>query len=196
MSTWLTIGFCSVIVVMLVDFWRRGGSVPQGPAILTMVGIAGTFLGIALGLAHFNTADITGSIPRLIDGMKVAVWASFAGVLSAIVLKYRDSLLAGTSSTGDRSEYSEPQTIDALLDLIGTDQHTSLLSELKLLRRDVGERISRIEHSLEFFTERLALQNAKALVEALRENGVLNTLPAGEDTTKIGARRKEHVESP
>jgi hypothetical protein len=193
-STWLTIGFCLVIVVMLIDFWRRGGAIPQGPAILTMVGIAGTFLGIALGLAHFNTADITGSIPRLIDGMKIAVWASFAGVVSAILLKYRDSLLAARLANDYEIDGSPPQNIDALRDLIGTDEHTSLLSELKLLRRDVGERISRIEHSLEFFPERVARQNAKALVEALQESAVIAPITDGSHEADEYAR-KGHVES-
>jgi hypothetical protein len=159
--------FCFIILVLFVDFWRRGGAVPQGPAILTMVGICGTFLGIAVGLSTFDAGDITGSVPRLIDGMKIAVWASFAGVLTAIVLKYRDALLE--SEPPAAQEEGESSDLEGLRELIGTGEHTSLLSELKLLRRDLGERITRIERSLEFFTERFARQNAKAIAEALKE---------------------------
>jgi hypothetical protein len=186
-----------VIVVMLIDFWRRGGTVPQGPAILTMVGIAGTFLGIALGLVRFNTADITGSIPRLIEGMKIAVWASFAGVLSAIVLKYRDALLPPAGfETESGVEGTASEEIHALRDLIGADEHTSLLTELKLLRRDLGERISRIEHSLEFFPERVARQNTKALIQARK--GTDAPVPATSDnnsSSRDDRLREGHVES-
>lgn len=165
----LTAGVCLVILILFADFWRRGGTVPQGPAILTMVGIAGTFLGIAIGLSTFNTSDITASIPRLIEGMKVAVWASFAGVVTAIALKYRDAMLESRMESLRPGGESAGE-IDDLRELIGTGEHTSLLSELKLLRRDLGERITRIERSLEFFTERFARQNAKAIVEALKES--------------------------
>jgi membrane associated rhomboid family serine protease len=128
LTTLFTLGFCLVIVGLFVDFWRRRGSVPAGSAILTMVGIAGTFFGIAIGLAHFNTADIGTSTTRLIEGMKIAVWASFAGVLTAVVLKYRDALVAAKnleSNTGD--ETSPSDEIAALRELIGTSEHTSLL---------------------------------------------------------------------
>jgi hypothetical protein len=88
------------------------------------------------------------------------------------------------------------EEIHALRDLIGADEHTSLLTELKLLRRDLGERISRIEHSLEFFPERVARQNTKARVEARKGTGA--SMPATGDnnsSSRDDRLREGHVES-
>jgi hypothetical protein len=62
-----------------------------GPAILITLGIFATFLGIALGLGHFNVGDLQGSVPELLDGLKTAIWASVAGVGGALLLKLRHS---------------------------------------------------------------------------------------------------------
>ena len=37
-----------------------------------MIGIFGCFLGISLGLMKFNTTDVQGSVPALVDGIKTA----------------------------------------------------------------------------------------------------------------------------
>jgi len=65
-------------------------TVEKAPAILTTLGILGTFVGIALGLLHFNTADISASVPQLIEGIKTAVWASAVGIFCALTIKLRD----------------------------------------------------------------------------------------------------------
>jgi hypothetical protein len=59
------------------------------PTILTTTGIFFTFLGIALGLAHFDTENIQASIPALLGGLKTAFWASVAGVGGALTIKFR-----------------------------------------------------------------------------------------------------------
>jgi hypothetical protein len=43
-----------------------------GPTILTTTGIFAIFLGIALGLADFDTANIQASVPSLLAGLKMA----------------------------------------------------------------------------------------------------------------------------
>jgi hypothetical protein len=48
----------------------------KGPALLTTLGILGTFTGIAFELLDFNTNDIQKSVPELIEGIKTAFWAS------------------------------------------------------------------------------------------------------------------------
>lgn len=59
------------------------------PALLTSIGITGTFLGITLGLANFNmagdSASLLASAASLLDGMKTAFYTSLAG-LSASAL--------------------------------------------------------------------------------------------------------------
>lgn len=55
------------------------------PSIFTTIGVFGTFLGITYGLYHFNENDITGSIPELLKGMKVAFLTSILGISLSIV---------------------------------------------------------------------------------------------------------------
>src|SRR5947209_17688838 len=103
----ITVIICAIIAFLGIQFQIRysGRAVTQGPALLTMLGIAGTFLGIALGLRHFDPNNIQGSIPDLIGGMRTAVWASFTGIFFAILLKLRYALAKEEHpSTGDRSD--------------------------------------------------------------------------------------------
>ena len=58
-------------------------------SILTVIGIFGTFFGIFIGLLAFDIEDIEGSIPGLLDGLKLAFLTSLVGILSAIILKWK-----------------------------------------------------------------------------------------------------------
>ncbi|MDM7861907.1 hypothetical protein QTP81_14990 [Alteromonas sp. ASW11-36] len=62
------------------------------PALLTSIGVAGTFLGITLGLADFNfddvgqnSASLVQSAVILLDGMKTAFYTSLAGLAASAV---------------------------------------------------------------------------------------------------------------
>ena len=56
-------------------------------SILTIFGVLGTFSGIFWGLWGFGIENIEGSIPGLLDGLKLAFLTSIVGIFSAIVLK-------------------------------------------------------------------------------------------------------------
>lgn len=60
---------------------------PNYPSLLISIGIAFTFLGVALGLKDFNTDDPTASLGALVDGIKTAFWGSLAGVVASIAIK-------------------------------------------------------------------------------------------------------------
>ena len=46
-----------------LQIWYSTNSLYYGPIILTMLGILGCFVGIALGLFHFDTTNIQNSVP-------------------------------------------------------------------------------------------------------------------------------------
>ena len=62
----------------------------KAPAILTTIGIFGTFVGFGFGLWDFDASNIQKSVPHLIDGVKTEVWVSACGILSAITIKMRE----------------------------------------------------------------------------------------------------------
>ncbi|NDW20406.1 hypothetical protein [Alteromonas hispanica] len=63
------------------------------PALLTSIGVAGTFLGITLGLSEFNfsgveqgTASLLQSASQLLEGMKTAFYTSLAGLAGSAII--------------------------------------------------------------------------------------------------------------
>lgn len=55
-------------------------------SIIVSLGVLGTFVGILIGLADFNTSDIKGSIPLLLDGLKTSFVTSVEGMIISVFL--------------------------------------------------------------------------------------------------------------
>ena len=58
------------------------------PSLLPAIGLVGTFIGIYLGLVKFNPADIDGSLPSLLAGLKVAFTTSILGIIGSLLVKF------------------------------------------------------------------------------------------------------------
>ncbi len=159
------------------------------PAILTSIGIFGTFLGVALGLWHFDTADIQGSVPRLMDGLKTAFWTSIAGLFAALTLKIR----AAVEQAGRRAATQHrAATIDdldlslqALVKQLHDGSEQSLRTELAQQHQSSQRRFDQLVDVLTNYQQKMADANAKALVEAIR--AVMN-----EFNTKINEQYGEN----
>jgi uncharacterized coiled-coil DUF342 family protein len=170
----VTVAICAVIVILGTYFlfvrWNAR-SVTQGPALLTMVGIGGTFFGIAVGLLNFNASNVQDSIPGLINGIKTAVWASFMGVFMAILIKVRYALFTDEADEpgGPAGEDLIAAQLAALHKALTGDDEATVISQMKLARSDVNDRLDAIKRSQAEFMDRLAEMSSKALVEALRD---------------------------
>lgn len=55
------------------------------PSLFPTFGILCTFAGVAYGLSEFDINDIDKSIPKLIDGLKTAFYASGLGIIFLII---------------------------------------------------------------------------------------------------------------
>lgn len=55
-------------------------------SIIVSLGVLGTFVGILIGLADFNTSNIKGSIPLLLDGLKTSFVTSVEGMIISVFL--------------------------------------------------------------------------------------------------------------
>lgn len=76
--------------------------IEQLPSLISTLGVLGTFLGITVGLLHFDTTNLNDSIPHLLEGLKTAFFTSLAGMvgslfLSRTVSRLYDNLDKGTS---------------------------------------------------------------------------------------------------
>jgi hypothetical protein len=79
------------IGVELIDRVIHADVLSQVPGVMTGLGILGTFIGLSLGLQNFNTgttAQITGSIEPLMNGIKVAFHTSIYGMVFSLVFNY------------------------------------------------------------------------------------------------------------
>ena len=159
----------SLIGIALHLRWTRK-SASLGPTLLTTLGIFFCFAGIAWGLLDFDPADVKGSVPHLLRGIRTSFWASVFGIGWALTIKMRVLLLgspplANTTSGATVDDLAE-QLSRLNRSVAGADDST-LLGQLKLLRSDANERLDRMNQSSERYAERMAEVNAKALMEAL-----------------------------
>lgn len=81
--SWLLLVIFSLAIVFA--FLNRGKSFTSyAPTLMTSLGILGTFVGIVIGLMHFDTTDIDASIPILLAGLKTAFITSVCGLFGAV----------------------------------------------------------------------------------------------------------------
>jgi len=190
----ITMGFIGVIVLFALYFHLTytSATIHKAPAILTTLGILGTFVGIAIGLANFDSNDVHKSVPALIDGMKTAFWASACGIFWAITIKVRDAMFDGRKSITDKkSTGANINDLASLLKavqqaLVGNDEST-LIGQIRLARQDSNDRMDKLSRatdeahkdsntrldaltrSLDEFGRTVAENNSKVLIEALKD---------------------------
>lgn len=148
--------------------------IANGPTILTTVGIFATFVGIAIGLSEFDTSDVENSVPKLLDGLKLAFWASVFGVGAALLVKLRYHFFgAGGAEPGDEREIDAAEKISQSLkgihwSLAGDDDST-LVSQMKLMRADMNDRLDALKTAQSESLKLLSEMGSKALIEALND---------------------------
>ncbi|WP_019627012.1 hypothetical protein [Thioalkalivibrio sp. ALJT] len=102
MSPMTVIGFFTLLLfglfllALLATALRRARAL-QGaaPALLTTLGILGTFLGVAIGLLDFDSGRVEASIPALLEGLKLAFVTSIVGILLSALLRLVQVLAPG-----------------------------------------------------------------------------------------------------
>lgn len=116
------------------------------PALLTSLGIFGTFCGIVAGLLGFDVNDIDNSIELLLGGMKTAFMTSLMGMFLSMLFKLLISfgwISRSSKSTGPigiaelyNSMEGQREGIEALYDSIASKSESSLTSQIILMRSD------------------------------------------------------------
>lgn len=179
-AAYLTIGVCAIIVIAFFigviksKAGKASDFVYYTPALLTSLGIFGTFAGIVLGLMAFDATDIDGSIEGLLNGLKTAFFTSLVGIMLSIVFKVLQtsgaiSKLDGTEEVTSATPENilgainlQKQALDTLVTAIGGDSDGSILSQLKLLRGDTND-----NQKLALKINQESLETLKAITEQL-----------------------------
>lgn len=187
----------AVIAVFLGALYARkkGESshfLEYAPTLMTALGILGTFVGVVIGLLHFDTTNIEHSIPVLLGGLKTAFITSIVGMVGALAFNILDRLLPSSKANGIASPVTVTpdhihevlQSQHKLLERIafgfdGNDE-VSLVGQLKLLRTDMSD-ISKSQRKyhedfsdklwveLTHFGDLMAKGATEQIIEALRK---------------------------
>ena len=187
--------FCIISIVFvfgcicLIKKWLRR-VVEFIPALITSLGILGTFIGIVQGLYHFDPSDIDGSIPTLLAGLKTAFYTSIAGIAGSIVFKFitafADAYIDYSSKNTNENEddlapaileaiKAQSENIDQLTKAIAGESDNSLVAQTRLLRTDMNDRAKEINEkntsidaNLEKMMEYIGSQGDSSVVSQLK----------------------------
>ena len=135
--------------------------VREVPTLLTSLGILGTFVGIVVGLLHFDPLDIDSSIPALLAGLKTAFITSLGGMGGAILFK----ILSTTPLLTPRFVREEPlsagpeeilsalldqgRRLDGLREALAGKEDSSVVGQLMLTRQAHADDSARTRNSLD-----------------------------------------------
>jgi hypothetical protein len=161
------------LVCLLVGLWRKSWMI-QGPTILTMIGIFGTFWGVTEGLIRFDPNNVKDGLPLLLGGLKTAFFASLFGVGFAIVLKVMTPVFGGKrgKNANIQGGATAGDIVRAIVDLkstIGGEGESTLISQLKLLRQDTNDRLDSLQNAQKEALAQLSQMGSATLVEALQQ---------------------------
>ena len=158
------------------------------PAAAMTGGIFGTFLGIFIGLWNFDAGNINDSIPSLLSGLKTAFITSLVGIGASLILRWRFGHYDNEEARDEKVTSQEPvellrQTANGVVSLSDTvqamgemvvscfraEEEWSLLSQLKLIRTEMGDLKREITKSLDEFAKKIAELGTEAMIKALQE---------------------------
>ena len=174
-------------------FWKmRYQQVNAVASIVTVICVLGTFFGIAIGLYQFDTENIATSVPKLLEGLKIAFITSILGIAGSIFLKW--SALNNRKKQAASEETYTGATVDDLAGLLRNildveqeegketretlrsieksltgEGDSTVLTQLQKLRTTFSDKQDDLIRAFNEFADQMAENNTKALIEALEE---------------------------
>jgi len=174
----------SFLIILSPFIFRNRFSKNQLGGIALTAGITGTFFGIFIGLINFNTADLEGSIPELLDGLKTAFITSLAGLFANLIVKIYPEIylikeplesddvgeeIIKTLKSLEDENRNMTNSIDNLAKSISSDKDTSLITQLQKIRTTNSDGFESMNKSFEDFAEKVVADNTQSLIDALTE---------------------------
>jgi len=147
--------------------------------LVTVVGVLGTFCGIAWALSKFNPVAIEASVPPLLEGMRFAFATSIAGLLISVIVKWY--YLFKVKKVESAQEVGETPAEDIINQLISLNQaqqsnqdamesslssiqkaltgdgETTLLTQLIRLRTGFSDKLDDLQDTLRGSLDKLAI---------------------------------------
>lgn len=133
---------------------------------IVSIGLFGTFFGVLTGLYGFNTADINGSVPQLLEGLKFAFAISVLGMFLSLTLNILDKFTGGGAE--DNTEIL--RSIDRQLGGVMTSIQSpaELVSQFSEMKTFLKSHLERINTSLDKALTQLARGATEEVIRALQ----------------------------
>jgi methyl-accepting chemotaxis protein len=111
---------------------------------IVSLGVLGTFIGIAIGLFHFDATHIKESMPFLLEGLKTAFITSGVGIFVSIIISiFRPNKIAKV--TLDNIGYNQLKIIETLeksLDQLSKKANTEMVGALEKIVKDFNNNLT------------------------------------------------------
>ena len=190
MSTYVIISTFVVAIILVVYVFRK--HVNSTASLVTVIGVLGTFCGIAWGLAHFNPTNPDESIPELLDGLMFAFLTSICGIFASVVIKLTELYKMKKRADSEETQPVVGATIDDLATTLGDilnaiqtgakenretlksfeaaltgDGESTVITQLQKLRTSLLDKQDEVIRTITAFSDKVAADNTNALIEAL-----------------------------
>lgn len=174
----------SVLIFISPYLFRNRLSKSQLGGFALAAGITGTFFGIFVGLLNFDTNNIEGSVPLLLNGLKTAFITSLAGLFANLIVKVYPKIyfIKDAEESDDvgeeiikalRSMEVESKNVSSsmyeLSKSISSDKDTSLVTQLQKIRTANSDGFEKMNKSFEHFAEKVVADNTQSLIDALTD---------------------------
>ena len=201
MNIYFIIAFAIIMLVAIGWFRKiRHQQVNAVASIVTVIGVLGTFFGIAIGLYQFDTENIATSVPKLLEGLKIAFITSILGIAGSIFLKW--SALNNRKKQAASEETYTGATVDDLAGLLRNildveqeegketretlrsiersltgEGDSTMLTQLQKLRTTFSDKQDDLIRAFNEFADQIAENNTNAWIAVIDTNqGISDTL--------------------
>lgn len=188
----LTIIVVTFLVYTVIQYRHPDGDYRgTGSTTLTSLGIAGTFVGILMGLQDFDFTNLQQGITVLLEGLKTAFYTSVTGLGCAILFQTIAAPIAQKLGKGSNPEKTnedltpsdffevikelqinqqqQSESISQLVRVMGGDGDSSLITQMKLSRQEFNDFRSELKSDMENFAEMLSKSATETIIEALKD---------------------------
>ena len=170
-----------MLLIALVVLGQQGKVVSRqaAPALMTSLGIFGTFCGIFVALYEFDLANENG-FQEFLDGMKTAFVTSLLGIAFAIASR----MFWSRPGSGEKSRHPEQREIlehlEAIKQAIAGDGDSSMVTQMREMRKENREGFEKLDGLSEAIRDAL-VKNLQKLMKQLQ--------------TILGEQLKEQMEN-
>jgi hypothetical protein len=121
------------------SFWNNSYIFDSIPPVFPTLGIFCTALGITFGLSGFDTEKIQKSLPTLLEGLRLAFFATMAGIIGLIIFQKINAIIQKQIDDDPNRPIKQTDELSAI---------AALTFELKGLKNDNQKQIRKLIESI------------------------------------------------